>query len=276
MESQPLEEQIKIYYSDEFNAVSGNISIIEDFLQIKLSLSETLDIVMFICSAVERLLHSKSQLNVLIVTPGNLAAGNLLAAQIQKRFNFNICGIVDRSFLSEQLLSQIDFVVSTEHIETRGKINAVVRPILDEKECNHILKITDAIEKDRGDEGQILVSSQLYLPINSEHIQIDTHANSWQEAIRLGGKLLVDNGDVTETYVQALIQTIEDNGPYFVIAPGLALAHAAPKFGIIKPAISLVLFQKEFPLVWRNLTQFTCFSVPQNGRSIVILISSIN
>jgi PTS system ascorbate-specific IIA component len=62
----------------------------------------------------------------------------------------------------------------------------------------------------------------------------------WQAAIQAAGGLLVEHGVCTPGYVAAMIQAMHDLGPYSVLAPGLALAHARPEAGMLTTGISLV------------------------------------
>lgn len=59
-------------------------------------------------------------------------------------------------------------------------------------------------------------------------IVLHARAADWREAIRLAGDALVDSGCTTSEYTEAMIRMVDAHGPYIVIAPGLALAHARP------------------------------------------------
>lgn len=59
-------------------------------------------------------------------------------------------------------------------------------------------------------------------------IVINARAHDWRDAVRLAGDALVDSGCTTAEYTEAMIRMVDDHGPYIVIAPGLALAHARP------------------------------------------------
>jgi len=50
-----------------------------------------------------------------------------------------------------------------------------------------------------------------------------------EHAIELAGDLLVASGRVTPEYTAAMVEVLDTHGPYFVIAPGIALAHAKPR-----------------------------------------------
>jgi mannitol/fructose-specific phosphotransferase system IIA component (Ntr-type) len=80
--------------------------------------------------------------------------------------------------------------------------------------------------------------------IDERAISVDAEADSWQDAVGLCGSLLVESGVAEERYVPAMIRTVEELGPYVVIAPGVAIPHARPEDGARKPGISLVILQE--------------------------------
>lgn len=76
--------------------------------------------------------------------------------------------------------------------------------------------------------------------ISPNAIYLDYPATCAEEAIRQSGDALRDAGACSEQYTQAMIDSFHQFGPYFVIAPGLAMPHARPENGAIAPQISLV------------------------------------
>jgi mannitol/fructose-specific phosphotransferase system IIA component (Ntr-type) len=85
--------------------------------------------------------------------------------------------------------------------------------------------------------GKLLSLSEL-LP--RERILLGVKVENWQEAIREAGKLLWKSGAVTDEYIEAMVNVAEELGPYIVIAPGIALPHAATEAGAKQTALSLV------------------------------------
>lgn len=53
-------------------------------------------------------------------------------------------------------------------------------------------------------------------------------------------QLLVDGGAVEPRYLSRCIEMVEEHGPYMVLAPGIALAHARPEDGAIRLGLSAV------------------------------------
>lgn len=71
-------------------------------------------------------------------------------------------------------------------------------------------------------------------------IVLGARATDWRDAVRLAGDALVDSGCTTAEYTEAMIRMVDDHGPYIVIAPGLALAHARPGPEVRCDGISVV------------------------------------
>ena len=76
------------------------------------------------------------------------------------------------------------------------------------------------------------------LPVDA--IRIGETATVWRAAVRLAGDALVASGATTPAYTDEMVSTIEQLGPYIVIAPGIALAHARPSPAVLRAGISLV------------------------------------
>ncbi|WJY94628.1 Ascorbate-specific phosphotransferase enzyme IIA component [Corynebacterium felinum] len=71
-------------------------------------------------------------------------------------------------------------------------------------------------------------------------VLLDAQAHTWQEAITLSGRLLEKDNLATAEYTQAMIDTVIDKGPYIVLAPGFAFAHARPSEAVNTTALSVV------------------------------------
>lgn len=71
-------------------------------------------------------------------------------------------------------------------------------------------------------------------------VRLDAPATDPDTAVRLAGSLLVDAGAATSAYVEAMVTALHDLGPYIVLAPGVAMPHARPGAGGLRPAISFV------------------------------------
>lgn len=76
--------------------------------------------------------------------------------------------------------------------------------------------------------------------LNSEKIQYVDRVADWKEAIRFAGQPLLNEGAVAQRYIDAIIRQKEEIGPYFVIAPHIAMPHARPEEGASQLGLSIV------------------------------------
>lgn len=83
-----------------------------------------------------------------------------------------------------------------------------------------------------------------------EAISVDKPASNATDAIQAAGQALCLSGACSPEYVQAMVANYQEFGPYFVIAPGLALPHARPEQGAIKARISVVRLRE--PVVFNH------------------------
>ena len=78
----------------------------------------------------------------------------------------------------------------------------------------------------------------------ASHIKVGVKVTTWEEAIRAAGELLVDARSCTAEYIKAMIAAVEELGPYIVITPHVALAHARPSSHVNQTDMSLVVLDK--------------------------------
>lgn len=76
--------------------------------------------------------------------------------------------------------------------------------------------------------------------IIKETIRVNQIASDWEGAVRLAGNVLLENGIIEKEYINAMIEAVKKIGPYMVVAPGIAIAHARPEDGVKKIGMCLV------------------------------------
>lgn len=79
--------------------------------------------------------------------------------------------------------------------------------------------------------------------VNLENIEVKAIAKDWREAIGIAGRLLLKAGKVKEEYISSMINAVIDMGPYMVLAPGFALAHARPSSDVLENGVSLITLE---------------------------------
>ena len=100
--------------------------------------------------------------------------------------------------------------------------------------------------------------------ITKNTVRINVNAKNWENAIRAGGELLKNVDAIDQEYIDAMVRAVKDIGPYIVLAPGIAMPHANPKFGAKKLGMSLITLSKP-----------VCFGNKENDPvSIVVCLSA--
>ncbi|WP_369203055.1 PTS sugar transporter subunit IIA [Streptomyces sp. PU-14G] len=74
----------------------------------------------------------------------------------------------------------------------------------------------------------------------TEAIRLDAPAADWRAALRAAGDLLVATGSGTDAYTDEMIAVVEEHGPYIVLAPGFAFAHARPSPAVRRTGMAWV------------------------------------
>lgn len=89
------------------------------------------------------------------------------------------------------------------------------------------------------------VVSEGYSPALSQllpasHIQLDIECENWQQAVRKSARKLLELGYIEESYIDAMIHNIEENGPYIVLTKGFALPHEGIDKGVRITGLNLI------------------------------------
>ena len=77
-----------------------------------------------------------------------------------------------------------------------------------------------------------------------ENVRTKVKAGSWQEAICIAGGLLEASESATSKYTEAMIAAVEEMGPYMVILPHFALAHAAPSKEVLTDDFAIITLEE--------------------------------
>ncbi|MDU5335185.1 BglG family transcription antiterminator [Enterococcus sp.] len=85
---------------------------------------------------------------------------------------------------------------------------------------------------------------------NKDLVKLRVEADDWEEAIRNATDVLVSTGIATPGYIDGMIQTTKETGPYIVITKHVALPHARPESGAKKIGISIATLKT--PVVFGN------------------------
>lgn len=219
---------------------------------------------------------------MLIVCASGVGTSKLLEHQLEGLFStIDIVGSVSlRKYETNDY--DVDFVISTTPVTKKEVPVFVVSPILTEAEKEGLLKNVNAlfgtsvIEKSTSVEGlleiikkhalvtnkeglekevrryfskqqikfDLSIKPSLHELLTGEYIQLKKNVGDWKEAIRIGAWPLLEKGNITEEYIQSMINTIIRLGPYIIVAPKVAIPHAKPENGVKKIGMSLLCLEE--------------------------------
>ena len=101
--------------------------------------------------------------------------------------------------------------------------------------------------------------------ISSDKVQVLEQVESWREAINIAASPLQEQGYFQQAYIDDMIHSVEKLGPYIVIAPEIAIAHARPNNNVKKIGLSLL-----------KLNQHINFSEEGHYASLIFVLSAID
>lgn len=78
-------------------------------------------------------------------------------------------------------------------------------------------------------------------------IVLAARARDWREAVETAGRALTESGATDAGYTIDMVRMIEQHGPYVVVAPGLALAHARPGPAVRRDGLAIVTLADPVP-----------------------------
>lgn len=64
--------------------------------------------------------------------------------------------------------------------------------------------------------------------------------SSWEEAIRISSRSLIDQEFIKESYLDSMIDCINEFGSYIILCDGVAMPHTRPEHGALKTGFSFL------------------------------------
>lgn len=104
---------------------------------------------------------------------------------------------------------------------------------------NLIKKIMDTFNKNGLTINTREIQPMISDVLSDEDIILNLNVKNWEEAIIEASSPLLKKGAVEESYIEAMINSVKEYGPYIVIGKHLALAHARPEDGVNELGISV-------------------------------------
>lgn len=271
----PILDEIKTNYRELFEIVRESLKPIEEYTGRNLNEEEIGYFVIHFGAAIERKKTAISP-NVLVVCSTGIGTAKLLSSRLQSVFDVHIIDTIAFHQIKEVLKDKkIDLIVSTIPLKCDEVKVVEVNPLLTDRDIEKLSKFLAKPQDKRldvvdelmeiinrhcviKDREKLLEDLLIFFNIASyenrrgvvhpvlkdlltkDTIKLNVEAKDWEEAVKIGGELLEKSGVVESRYIEAMIETVKDMGPYIVIAPGVAMPHARPNAGVKKVGMSLI------------------------------------
>lgn len=99
---------------------------------------------------------------------------------------------------------------------------------------------------------------------DENNIQVTETCKDWKEAIKLASKPLLKENKISTIYVNNMIESVKQNGPYMVLTNYFALMHARPGVGVNQMGMSLLIVKKPVDLEGKPVKIFLVMAAVDN------------
>ncbi|MEW4413477.1 PTS sugar transporter subunit IIA [Clostridium sp. AN503] len=76
--------------------------------------------------------------------------------------------------------------------------------------------------------------------LNDRVVRTEVECQSWRDCVKACGDLLVAEGKIEPSFIDSMIQTVEELGPYMILIPKVAFFHGRPSEAVHKACLSLI------------------------------------
>lgn len=150
---------------------------------------------------------------------------------------------IEREILREQVSKKFPQLTQLQTVKTRDLINIIEKntKIIDRDalidELNNYI-----FHRETKEERRLKLLTEV---LDKSLIKITDKTLNWREAIYEASQQLLKQNYIKSDYIEAMIETVENIGPYIVLAPKVAIPHARPERGVNKLGISLLKVNNE-------------------------------
>ncbi|KAF3298648.1 PTS transporter subunit EIIA [Carnobacterium sp. PL24RED07] len=176
---------------------------------------------------------------------------------------------------------QNDWILPGVTLPNAEEIIAAIRPYIHYKEGVNREKLLEVLNHKFT---KLFEHKEVEKPLLKELITEDTvtvvdHVEDWKAAITLAANPLLRQGKIEEKYIDAMIQKVEENGPFIHIGPFVALPHARPEEGVNEIGMSILKVDEPVNLlddVAHPIKLFICLAAVDNDTHLKALANLTN
>ncbi|EDP11690.1 BglG family transcription antiterminator [Amedibacillus dolichus] len=311
----PLIEEVKENYSDLYQLVSEICKDLSSEFPFPVLDSEIVYITMHFGGHLRQGSGKfYRKIRVLVVCPSGISTSTLLKREVEQLYsNVTVVATAAASNIDEYE-EDIDFIVSTIDIqcempwikvhtiltnEDKSRIASLMMLNVDTYKADgeHINGLFQLLERyvpqekmealkqdvyQYLKEGNVLVEiekkgpTQAFDLLKPENIQILNEEKSWEEAIKVASKPLLQKKVIKEKYIIAMIELLKEYGPYIVLRNKVAIAHAAPSQGANILGLSLLISKRTISFEGEEVKYLFILSNPEQDKHLHLLRGIMN
>lgn len=278
----PVLDQIRDNYTLVHCAVMKTITIIEAELDIIFNEDETAFVTMYVTAALERQKKQSRRTPVaIIVCNTGTSTSQMLMTQLKKWFRIRLIGAFPARQANEIISRQpIDLVITTVPLELDDVEIITVNPVLSQEDLQNLTMVLERLDGPQllvqdimkliepyctihdpialrnrlkeyfhPEDAMPMINERRTNPVliellNENLIEVKADIQDRDTAVKRSGELLLKNGLIESEYVEAMVDNVHKNGNYIVIAPGIAMPHARPEYGVKDIGFSIVTLKE--------------------------------
>ena len=280
----PLFDYVQEQYEELYKTLILCSSVLEEGLNVQFSLHELSFFTLFFSASYERNKNVFRRIpSVILICGSGISTSQMLKSKLLSTFEIHIVGTFSSRGAKEWLdNNEVDIILTTVPFNYRNLPSLILNPYLSKDDIdaleNLLQRLPNSIQMTNLLEiiethttihhpRQLKNELQHYLGISytsdirkgvyqpmlldiltPEMIQVNYECKTRDEAVSAAGQLLVKQGYAKESYIDAMIKNVEENGTYIVIAPGIAMPHARPEEGALDIGLSIVTLKE--PIVF--------------------------
>ncbi|MCP1450330.1 transcriptional antiterminator/mannitol/fructose-specific phosphotransferase system IIA component (Ntr-type) [Priestia megaterium] len=291
----PMLSAIQTKYQDIVELTKKALLPLENSLQIRINEDEISYFALHFGGWMKKQEGRQKQKRIVIVCANGIGTSRMLQYQLEQLLtDAELIGpMTVRDY--EQFKETYDLVITTTPLKKRMNV-MLVNPILTDDEKQRLIDLVEpassqlttqaimGIIKQHAniqDEPALLANLKLVIQqskkmvredkkpmlhevLQEPFLQLTDSADDWKSAVRLAAKPLLNYEYIEPSYVEAMIKSVEQLGPYIVIAPKVALPHARPEQGVNRVGMSML-----------RLKEPVYFSTEkQHGAQLIIVLAA--
>lgn len=102
--------------------------------------------------------------------------------------------------------------------------------------------------------------------LTEDLINFEKGFDNWEDAIVSSSQGLLKQGFIEQSYIDSMIDSVKEFGPYIVIAPNIAMPHARPEAGSNKVGFAV--------MVCEDAVSFS--EAPEHQARLLVTLSCVN